>query len=70
MRRKTMSNGNTKRLYRSKDDRMIAGVCAGLAEYIDIDPTIVRLLFALGLIAGGATFWAYLVMMMVVPEEL
>ena len=65
-----MSNGDTKRLYRSKDDRMIAGVCAGLAEYIDIDPTIVRLLFALGLIAGGATFWAYLVMMMVVPEEL
>ena len=65
-----MSNGNTKRLYRSKDDRMVAGVCAGLAEYIDIDPTIVRLLFALGLIAGGATFWAYLVMMMVVPEEL
>ena len=65
-----MSNGNTKRLYRSKDDRMIAGVCAGLAEYIDIDPTIVRLLFALGLIAGGATFWAYLVMMMVVPDEL
>ena len=64
-----MSNGDTKRLYRSKDDRMIAGVCAGLAEYIDIDPTIVRLLFALGLIAGGATFWAYLVMMMVVPEE-
>ena len=65
-----MSNGNTKRLYRSRDDRMIAGVCAGLAEYIDIDPTIVRLLFTLGLFAGGATFWAYLVMMMVVPEEL
>ena len=65
-----MSNGNTKRLYRSRDDRMIAGVCAGLAEYIDIDPTIVRLLFVLGLFAGGATFWAYIVMMLVVPEEL
>jgi len=64
-----MTNGNTKRLYRSEDDRMIAGVCAGLAEYVDIDPTIVRLLFVLGLFAGGATFWAYLVMMMVVPEE-
>ena len=64
-----MTNGNTKRLYRSEDDRMIAGVCAGLAEYIDIDPTIVRLLFVLGLFVGGATFWAYLVMMMVVPEE-
>ncbi len=64
-----MSDGNTKRLYRSRDDRLISGVCAGLAEYIDIDPTIVRLLFVLGLFAGGATFWAYLVMMMVVPEE-
>ena len=64
-----MSNGNTKRLYRSRDDRMIAGVCAGLAEYIDIDPTIIRLLFVLGLFAGGATFWAYIVMMLVVPEE-
>jgi len=58
-----------KRLFRSKDDRMIAGVCAGLASYIEIDPTIVRLLFVLGLFAGGATFWAYLVMMLVVPEE-
>ena len=64
-----MSNGNTKRLYRSRDDRMIAGVCAGLSEYIDIDPTVVRLLFGLGLFAGGATFWAYIVMMLVVPEE-
>jgi phage shock protein C len=59
----------SKRLYRSKNDRMIAGVCAGLASYIEIDPTIVRLLFVLGLFAGGATFWAYLVMMLVVPEE-
>ena len=65
-----MTNNNVRRLYRSTDDRMIAGVCAGLAEYIDIDPTIVRLLFVLGLLAGGATFWAYLVMMLVVPEEL
>jgi phage shock protein C len=64
-----MTNDNVRRLYRSTDDRMIAGVCAGLAEYIDIDPTIVRLLFVLGLLAGGATFWAYLVMMLVVPEE-
>ena len=64
-----MSNENSRRLYRSRDDRMIAGVCAGLAEYMDIDPTIVRLLFALGLFAGGATFWAYLVMMLVVPEQ-
>ncbi len=64
-----MSNNEVKRLYRSKDNRMIAGICAGLATYVDIDPTIVRLLFVLGLFAGGATFWAYLVMMLIVPEE-
>ena len=64
-----MSDNNGKRLYRSRNDRMISGVCAGLAEYIDIDPTIVRLLFVLGFVAGGATFWAYLVMMLVVPEQ-
>ena len=64
-----MSDNNVKRLYRSRDNRMISGVCAGLAEYVDVDPTIVRLLFVLGLFAGGATFWAYLVMMLVIPEE-
>jgi phage shock protein PspC (stress-responsive transcriptional regulator) len=64
-----MSDNNVKRLYRSRNDRMIAGVCAGLADYLDIDPTIVRLLFVLGFVAGGATFWAYLVMMLVVPEQ-
>lgn len=64
-----MADNNIKRLYRSRDNRMISGVCAGLAEYLDIDPTIVRLLFVLGLVVGGATFWAYLVMMLIVPEE-
>ena len=64
-----MPNNNIKRLYRSKDNRMISGVCAGLAEYVDVDPTIVRILFALGMVAGGATLWIYLVMMLVVPEK-
>ncbi len=59
-----------KRLYRSRDDRMIAGVCGGIAEYFNIDPTLVRLLFvfgALGTVSG--LFWAYLIMMFIVPEE-
>jgi phage shock protein C len=64
-----MSDNNIKRIYRSRDNRMIAGVCSGLAEYVEIDPTIVRLLFVIGLFAGGATFWAYLVIMLVIPEE-
>jgi len=58
-----------KRLFRSKKDRMIAGVCGGLASYIGIDPTLVRLLFVLGLFAVGGTFFAYIVMMIVIPEE-
>ena len=58
-----------KRLYRSKKDRMIAGVCGGLANYIGIDPTLVRLLFVLGMFAVGGTLLAYIVMMVVIPEE-
>lgn len=59
-----------KRLYRSRDDRMFAGVCGGLAEYLDIDPTVVRLVFVFGTIfTGSGLFWAYLVMMLVVPEK-
>jgi phage shock protein C len=64
-----MPDNNPKRLYRSRDNRMISGVCAGLAEYLDVDPTIVRLLFVLGLVAGGGTFFAYLVMMLIIPEK-
>jgi phage shock protein C len=59
----------SKRLYRSRDDRMISGVCAGLGEYLGIDPTVVRLLFLLGLFAGGSTVPIYIVMMIIVPEE-
>ena len=43
-----------KRLYRSRKDVMIAGVCGGMAEYFDIDPVIVRLLTELLVFAGGA----------------
>ena len=59
-----------KRLYRSVDDRMIAGVCAGIADYFDVDPTLIRLLFVFGFFAtGSGLFWAYLIMMIIVPES-
>jgi phage shock protein C len=48
---------------------MIAGVCGGLGEFMGVDPTIIRLLFVLGLFLGSLTFWVYLVMMLVIPEE-
>ncbi|MEZ4727847.1 MAG: PspC domain-containing protein [Caldilineaceae bacterium] len=44
----------TKRLYRSRNDRMVAGVCGGLAHYFGIDPTLVRLAFAVLLLIGLA----------------
>ena len=58
-----------KRLYRSRRDRMIGGVCGGLANYIGLDATIVRLLFVLGLFLAGGTFWAYIIVLIVIPEE-
>lgn len=61
---------NYKQLYRSRDERMVAGVCAGLGDYLDIDPTVIRLIFVFGaILTGSGLFWAYIVMMLVIPEE-
>jgi phage shock protein C len=58
-----------KRLYRSTQDRMFAGVCGGIAEYLDVDPTLVRLVFAALTLMGGPGIIIYIVLMLVVPEE-
>jgi len=57
-----------KKLYKSKNDRMICGVCGGLAEYLHMDPTIVRLLMVLIGFTGGGVI-AYLVAAIVIPEQ-
>ena len=62
-------NDGTKKLYRSRVDRKIAGVCGGLGGYFGIDPTLVRLLFVLGLIFVGGTLLAYIILAIVIPEE-
>ena len=59
---------NVKKLYRSRDNVMLAGVAAGLADFLDIDPTIVRLIFAFSIFLGGTGLLVYVVMWMVVPE--
>lgn len=56
-----------KRLYRSRNDKMIFGVCGGLAEYFGVDPTLVRLLTVLIWMTGGG-FIAYLVAGIIMPE--
>lgn len=59
----------TKRLTRSTSDKMIEGVCGGLAEYLGVDSTIVRLVFAAGLVFGFGSFGVlYLIMWAIVPK--
>ena len=63
-------NTNYKALTRSTSNRMIAGVCAGLGDYLGIDPTIIRLLTVLAFFTGfGGIAIVYLVMAIVVPEQ-
>lgn len=57
-----------KRLYRSRTDRQIAGVAGGLAEYLDIDPTLVRLGFIFLSLVGGPGLLLYVIMWAIVPE--
>lgn len=59
----------TRRLYRSRNERMIGGVCGGLGEYFNIDPTLIRLLFVVFALTGGSGVLAYLIFLVVVPEE-
>ncbi len=57
-----------KRLYRNQKDIMLAGVCSGLAEYANLDPTVVRLLFATAFfVTGPGIFLTYLIMMAIIP---
>jgi len=58
-----------KRMYRSRSDVMIAGVCSGLAKYLEVDPTVIRLVFVLLLFAGFGGLWIYLVLWIVMPQE-
>lgn len=56
-------------LYRSVKDRKIAGVAGGIGEYLEIDPAIVRLVWLLAILFGGAGFLAYIIAWIVIPEE-
>lgn len=60
-------NPPRKRLYRSRKEYVIAGVCGGLAEYFNTDPTWIRILFILFFLAGGSSFLLYIIMWLIVP---
>ena len=59
-----------KRLYRSRKNKVIGGVCGGIAEYLDVDPVVVRLIWAIvTLISMGLGILAYLIAWVIIPEE-
>jgi phage shock protein C len=58
-----------KKLYRSQSERMFAGVCGGLGQFIGMDPTVVRVIFALLAVFGGSGLLIYLILMLIVPLE-
>jgi phage shock protein C len=63
------STPEPKRLYRSRTNSVIAGVCGGLGEFLGIDPTLIRLLWIIAAFLGGSGLLAYIVLAIVIPEE-
>jgi phage shock protein C len=59
----------TRKLYRSRTERKLAGVCGGLAQYFNADPTLIRVLFVVLALLGGPGLVIYLVLWILVPEE-
>ncbi|MCK9410923.1 MAG: PspC domain-containing protein [Prolixibacteraceae bacterium] len=64
-----IEQGGPKRLMRSVKDKMIAGICGGLADYFNIDSTLVRLGFVFTVLFAGTGILAYLIMWIIVPKE-
>lgn len=58
-----------KRLYRTKDEKMIAGVCGGIAKYFQVDPSLVRLAVVLLCMYAGTGLLVYLIATFIIPEE-
>lgn len=56
-----------KKLYRNIDNKMLAGVCSGLADYFVLDPTIIRIVWALFVVLGGSGLIAYIVCAIIIP---
>ena len=58
-----------KKLYRSTKNRMLGGVCGGIAEYFELDPTIIRVLFVLFSVFAGGGILAYIILWLIIPQE-
>jgi phage shock protein C len=67
--RKGAAMAQTRKLYRSRTDRKLAGVCGGLAQYFNLDATLIRVLFIVLAVLGGAGLVIYLAMWIIVPND-
>lgn len=65
----TKGENSMKKLYKSSTDKKLAGVCGGIAEYLNIDSTIVRLIWVFFAIFVGAGLLAYIIAALVMPKE-
>ena len=61
---------NVRKLTRSTTERRIAGVCGGIAKYLNVDVTVVRIIFLIALLCGSLGFWAYLIVWIAAPEDM
>lgn len=58
-----------KKLYRSKNDRILGGVCGGIAEYFKADSTLIRIIFIIGILCSGCGLLAYLLIYLIMPLQ-
>ena len=59
-----------KRLYKSSTDKKVCGVCGGIANYFDVDPTVIRLIWVIFTLAGGSGLIAYIIASIIMPDEM
>lgn len=59
-----------KRLYRSSTDKKVCGVCGGIANYFDVDPTVIRLIWVIFTLVGGSGLIAYIIAAIIMPDEM
>ena len=64
-----MENNTYRKFTRSTKEKRIAGVCGGIANYLNIDPLVVRIIFIIALLCGSLGFWAYLVIWIAAPTD-
>ncbi len=58
-----------KKLYRSRENKMVAGVCAGIADYLELDPTIIRLAWVIAIFGAGVGVLGYIIAWIIMPER-